>query len=53
MFILHNHAHETKLNSFYQGECHFTNKTSKFCTANLMSLVNWCCFRMVTFKTEV
>lgn len=39
MFINHNHAHETKLNSSYQGNCHFENKTSKFCTATLMSLV--------------
>lgn len=39
MFINHNHAQETKLNSSYQGNCHFENKTSKFCTARLMSLV--------------
>lgn len=39
IFIHHNHAHETKLNSSYQGECHLANKTIKFCTASLMSLV--------------
>lgn len=39
IFIHHNHAYETKLNSSYQDECHFANKTSKFCTVSLMSLV--------------
>lgn len=39
MFINHNHVHETKLNSSYQVNCHFANKTSRFCTASLMSLV--------------